>query len=58
MDSRLLDILVCPVCKATLDYRKAESELICKPCKLAFPIRDDIPIMLEDQARPLAEEEL
>ena len=58
MDSRLLDILVCPVCKANLEYRKAESELICKPCKLAFPIRDDIPIMLEDQARPLAEEEL
>lgn len=58
MDARLLDILVCPVCKANLEYRKAESELICKPCKLAFPIRDDIPIMLEDQARPLAEEEL
>ena len=58
MDSRLLDILVCPVCKANLEYRKAESELVCKPCKLAFPIRDDIPIMLEDQARPLAEEEL
>ncbi len=58
MDARLLDILVCPVCKANLEYRKAESELICRPCKLAFPIRDDIPIMLEDQARPLAEEEL
>ena len=58
MDARLLDILVCPVCKANLEYRKAESELICKPCKLAFPIRDDIPIMLEDQARPLTEEEL
>ena len=58
MDARLLDILVCPICKANLEYRKAESELICKPCKLAFPIRDDIPIMLEDQARPLAEEEL
>lgn len=58
MDARLLDILVCPVCKANLEYRKAESELVCKPCKLAFPIRDDIPIMLEDQARPLAEEEL
>ena len=58
MDARLLDILVCPVCKANLEYRKAESELVCKPCKLAFPIRDDIPIMLEDQARPLVEEEL
>ena len=58
MDARLLDILVCPVCKANLEYRKAESELICRPCKLAFPIRDDIPIMLEDQARRLPEEEL
>ena len=58
MDARLLDILVCPVCKANLEYRKAESELICRPCKLAFPVRDDIPIMLEDQARRLPEEEL
>ena len=58
MDARLLDILVCPICKANLEYRKAASELVCKPCKLAFPVRDDIPIMLEDQARPLTEEEL
>ena len=56
MDSRLLDILVCPVCKATLDYRKSEAELVCKPCKLAYPIRDDIPVMLEDEARQLAAE--
>ena len=53
MDPRLLDILVCPICKANLEYRKAEKELVCKPCKLAFPIRDDIPIMLEDEARQL-----
>jgi uncharacterized protein YbaR (Trm112 family) len=58
MDARLLDILVCPVCKANLEYRKAERELECKPCKLAYPIRDDIPIMLESEARRLAEEEL
>ena len=58
MDARLLDILVCPICKANLEYRKAASELGCKPCKLAFPVRDDIPIMLEDQARRLPEEEL
>ena len=58
MDPRLLDILVCPVCKARLGYRKTESELICKPCKLAYPIREDIPIMLEDQARELRPEEL
>lgn len=58
MDARLLDILVCPVCKANLEYRKTELELVCKPCKLAFPVRDDIPIMLEDQARRLPEEDL
>jgi len=57
MDARLLDILVCPICKAALDYRKAEAELVCKPCKLAFPIRDDIPIMLESEARVLPAEE-
>lgn len=54
MDARLLDILVCPICKANLEYRKSEQELICKPCKLAFPVRDDIPVMLEDEARQLA----
>ena len=47
MDARLLDILVCPICKGNLEHRKAEKELVCKPCKLAFPIRDDIPIMLD-----------
>ena len=57
MDARLLDILVCPICKAGLDYRKAEAELVCKPCKLAFPIRDDIPVMLEDEARQLSADE-
>ena len=54
MDSRLLDILVCPVCKGPLLYRKAEAELICRGDRLAFPIKDDIPVMLEDQARKLA----
>ena len=57
MDTRLLDILVCPVCKAELDYRKDARELICKPCRVAYPIRDDIPIMLEDEARRLEESE-
>ena len=57
MDARLLDILVCPICKANLEYRKAELELVCKPCKLAFPVRDDIPIMLESEARVLPAEE-
>ena len=58
MDARLLDILVCPVCKANLEYRKEASEFVCKPCKLAFPVLDDIPVMLEDQARRLSVEEL
>ncbi len=57
MDARLLDILVCPICKAGLDYRKAAAELVCKPCKLAFPVRDDIPVMLEDEARQLSADE-
>ena len=57
MDARLLDILVCPICKGNLDYRKADRELVCKPCKLAFPVRDDIPVMLEDEARLLGPDE-
>jgi len=51
LDPRLLDILVCPVCKGPLEYRKAEQELICHADSLAYPIRDDIPIMLESEAR-------
>ena len=58
MDARLLAILVCPICKAELDYQKAAAELICKPCQLAFPIRDDIPLMLESAARQLQPEAL
>lgn len=57
MDARLLDILVCPICKANLEYRKGAGELVCKPCKLAFPVRDDIPVMLQDEARQMAAEE-
>ncbi|MFN4148929.1 MAG: Trm112 family protein [Rhodocyclaceae bacterium] len=57
MDPRLLEILVCPLCKGPLDYRKEAAELVCKACRLAYPIRDDIPIMLEDEARQLAPEE-
>ena len=59
MDRKLLDILVCPICKGPLIYKKAEAELICKPDRLAYPIRDEIPVMLEDDARHIgAEEEL
>lgn len=57
MDTKLLDILACPLCKSSLIYRKDQQELICKPCNLAFPIRDDIPVMLEDEARQLSFEE-
>lgn len=57
MDAKLLEILVCPVCKGPLVYKKAEGELICKPCRLAYPIKDGIPVMLEDEARHLPAEE-
>lgn len=53
MDAKLLEILVCPICKGPLIYRKVERELICKADRLAFPVRDDIPVMLEDEARTL-----
>jgi uncharacterized protein YbaR (Trm112 family) len=57
MDRKLLDILACPVCKGPLVYKKEDHELICKADRLAFPIRDDIPVMLEDEARQLGAEE-
>jgi uncharacterized protein len=57
MDPRLLEILVCPLCKGPLDYRKPQAELVCKACRLAYPVKDDIPVMLEDEARQLAPEE-
>lgn len=57
MDSRLLEILVCPVCKGPLDYRKSAGELVCKACRLAFPVKDDIPVMLQEEARTLAADE-
>jgi uncharacterized protein YbaR (Trm112 family) len=58
MDKKLLDILVCPVCKGPLHYDKAKGELICRADRLAYPVRDDIPVMLEDEARKLTTEEL
>ncbi|ATG90726.1 MULTISPECIES: Trm112 family protein [Methylomonas] len=57
MDKKLLDILACPLCKSSLIYDKDKQELICKADKLAFPIRDGIPVMLEDEARELSFEE-
>lgn len=58
MDRKLLDILVCPVCKGKLQYDKAKAELICRADRLAYPIRDDIPVMLEEEARRVPEDEL
>ncbi|MCW3481112.1 Trm112 family protein [Neisseriaceae bacterium JH1-16] len=57
MDAKFLDILVCPICKGPLVYDKPKQELICKGDRLAFPIRDGIPMMLEGEARELPPEE-
>jgi len=57
MDSKLLDILVCPICKGPLVQNKQDQELICKGDRLAFPVRDGIPVMLEEEARELAADE-
>ena len=58
MDARLLEILVCPLCKGPLDYLKGKQELVCKADRLAFPIRDDIPVMLDEEARAMSAEEV
>ena len=58
VDSKLLEILVCPVSKASLTYRRDRQELWCKVSRLAYPVRDDIPVMLEAEARTLTREEL
>ena len=51
VDKKLLAILVCPVCKGELEYDKVNEELICRSDRLAFPVQDDIPVMLETEAR-------
>lgn len=53
VDAQLLEILVCPKCKGELEYREADNVLICHSCSLSYPVRDDIPIMLIDEATPL-----
>lgn len=58
MDKKLLDILVCPVTKGPLIYDKEKQELISKSARLAYPIRDGIPVMLEEEARQLTQEEI
>lgn len=57
MDAKLLEILVCPLCKGSLVYRKSAQELICKADRLGYPVRDGIPVMLEDEARELKPDE-
>jgi uncharacterized protein YbaR (Trm112 family) len=57
LDSKLLELLVCPVTKASLTYRKDVDELWCRASGLAYPIRDGIPVMLEEEARQLTQEE-
>jgi uncharacterized protein YbaR (Trm112 family) len=57
MDSKLLDILVCPLCKGALVFNRERQELVCKADRLAYPIRDGIPVMLEDEARTLGADE-
>lgn len=58
LDQNLLDILACPICKGKLVYRKDQNELICKGDRLAFPIRNGIPIMLETEAKDLKLEDI
>ena len=58
MDKKLLSLLVCPSCKGPLDYQKAKQELWCCAEKLAFPVKDHIPVMLIDEARSLALKEI
>jgi uncharacterized protein YbaR (Trm112 family) len=57
VDPRLLEILVCPLCKGKLLYRKAQGELVCKADRLGYPVKDGIPVMLEEEARKLPPEE-
>ena len=57
MDAELLSILACPICHGKLVYKRDHKELICQFDKLAYPIRDNIPIMLPDEARQLKDEE-
>jgi len=53
LSTKLLEILVCPKCKGALEFRDSEQALVCHTCHLRYPVRDDIPIMLLDEATPL-----
>ncbi len=58
MDTKLLELLVCPVTKGPLEYNREKQELISRSARLAFPVRDGLPVMLENEARTLTDEEL
>ncbi|HCX82216.1 tetraacyldisaccharide 4'-kinase [Rhodoferax sp. TH121] len=58
MDTRLLELLVCPVTKGPLEYNRDQQELISRSARLAYPVRDGIPILLENEARVLSDAEL
>jgi uncharacterized protein len=58
MDTRLLELLVCPVTKGSLEYDRAHQEMVSRSARLAYPVRDGIPVMLEEEARTLSDEEL
>ena len=58
MDTRLLELIVCPVTKGPLEYDREKQELISRSARLAYPVRDGIPVLLEGEARPLTDEEL
>ena len=58
MDAKLLELLVCPVTKGPIDYDRERQELISRSARLAYPVRDGIPVLLEDEARALSDEEL
>ena len=58
MDTRLLELLVCPVTKGPLEYDRNKQELISRSARLAYPVRDGLPVMLESEARTLSDEEL
>ena len=58
MDTKLLELLVCPVTKGSLEYHPERQELVSRSARLAYPIRDGIPVLLENEARPLRDDEL
>ena len=58
LSKELLEILVCPKCKGNLEYREIEDRLICMTCELAYPVKDDIPIMIVDQAHTLSKQDI